>query len=653
MKLKFIIFAIILFSSKFSFSQCLDTLSIGNDTVLCAGQSIQLNASNGYFTYFWNTGNFGNSINVTQTGDYWLRTTILDTTNLVVNGNFSNGNTGFFTNYTYGTGGSWGLLSLEGQYAISTNPQLTHTNFVSCGDHTSGTGQMMVINGSATLNMSIWCQTVAVTPNTNYIFSAWFTSVTPSNPAVLNFNINGNQIGGAVSVSSTLCSWQNFYQTWNSGANTSATICMKNLNTAPSGNDFAIDDIYFAKICTFYDTVHVEVLAPLNVQLGGDTIICEGDTINLDAGNPGSTYLWSDNSTSQTLLASLPGVYNVQVTNGPCNAFDTLTITTAPWANPNLGNDTVFCEGTQITIDAGPGVFHGWNTGSFAQSIHPDTSGTYIVKVYTNTVADCPGYDTINIIKLPQPNLGPDTCIWKNSLPYVLYADNSRPNLNYLWSTSAITDSILINASGTYSVTISDKFISTNSGCSDSKNVFVGDPNTFITSQLLQTDLSVLENLGAGNQSICDYQKMRIIGQKPSTGTYNWTVDGNAVSTNSEFIFENYAIGNHIVMLDYSNGCVDEIELNLHSCILTIPNIITPNGDGVNDYFVIKNLTESFPNSTLQIFNRWGIMVYENTNYQNNWDGENSSDGVYFWVLFVADNKDSVMKGTVTILRNK
>lgn len=651
MKIRIQIIVLFLSFSWAAFSQCVDTLSIGNDTTICAGTPFQLKASNGYFSYYWSTGSYGKFVNVTQTGDYWVKTTKLDTTNLVVNGGFTSGNTGFTTNYTLGTGGSWGQLSYEGTYAINTNPINTHTNFASCTDHTTGTGNMMVVNGSATLNTSIWCQTVSVTPNTNYIFSAWFTSVVAANPAVLNFNINGNTIGGLVSVSPTLCTWQNFYQTWNSGANTSATICIKNQNTAPSGNDFALDDIYFAKICTFYDTVHVNVLPYPIVNLGPDTSICEGDTLLLKAGNPTSTHLWHDGSTSSTHTAFANGTQWVQVNNGPCKVTDTIHINTVQRAIPTLGKDTVFCEGTSLVLNAGPGALHVWNTGSYTQSILADTSGTYIVKVYPNFIADCPGYDTVILVKLPQPNLGNDTCVWNDALPFMLTAGPSSPNLKYNWSNAATTNTISIGQTGTYSVTVKDNLIAPNGGCSDSKNVFIGIKNDLILSRLLQADNVTYVDLGSGNQSICDHQLLRLIAPTESFATYNWKIDGNQVSTTSYYVFKEYPIANYLVELSYSNGCDASINVNVHSCILTIPNIITPNGDGVNDVFEIVNLKESFPNSLLYIYDRWGKLIYSSTNYSNDWNGEDASDGVYYWVLKVADNKDTEMQGNLTILR--
>jgi len=73
-------------------------------------------------------------------------------------------------------------------------------------------------------------------------------------------------------------------------------------------------------------------------------------------------------------------------------------------------------------------------------------------------------------------------------------------------------------------------------------------------------------------------------------------------------------------------------------CPIEIPNVITPNGDSYNDVFFIKNLNE-YPKSELIIFNRWGKIVYQNSDYQNNWDGTKHSDGTYFYILTLNNGK--------------
>jgi gliding motility-associated-like protein len=83
-----------------------------------------------------------------------------------------------------------------------------------------------------------------------------------------------------------------------------------------------------------------------------------------------------------------------------------------------------------------------------------------------------------------------------------------------------------------------------------------------------------------------------------------------------------------------SDGCSDSISfiVDVREIELDVPNVFTPNGDGINDYFEIKNL-DSYISNELVIYNRWGRKVYEASNYNNQWDGDNLNNGAYFYVL--------------------
>ena len=159
---------------------------------------------------------------------------------VVINGDFEAGNTSFTTDMKYSPTG----VQSEGTYAIVTSPRQVHGAFASYGDHTSGTGRMMVVNGSPKVGQVVWGQTVSVTPNTTYDFVAYVSSAYPTSPARLVFNVNGTVIG-TLNASSKTGQWDLAFGTWNSGSATSATITIQNANTAASGNDFALDDIYF------------------------------------------------------------------------------------------------------------------------------------------------------------------------------------------------------------------------------------------------------------------------------------------------------------------------------------------------------------------------------------------------------------------------
>ncbi|NRA12282.1 MAG: gliding motility-associated C-terminal domain-containing protein, partial [Crocinitomicaceae bacterium] len=105
------------------------------------------------------------------------------------------------------------------------------------------------------------------------------------------------------------------------------------------------------------------------------------------------------------------------------------------------------------------------------------------------------------------------------------------------------------------------------------------------------------------------------------------------------------------------NGCVltDYITAFMISSI-EIPNTFSPNGDNINDNWVITGI-ELYPNNQVSIFTRWGQKVYQTSNYSLNkrWDGTsntgNAMEGIYYYIIDLNDGSDEVLKGTLTILR--
>lgn len=87
---------------------------------------------------------------------------------------------------------------------------------------------------------------------------------------------------------------------------------------------------------------------------------------------------------------------------------------------------------------------------------------------------------------------------------------------------------------------------------------------------------------------------------------------------------------------------------------ITIPNVFTPNGDGVNDNFVIPGL-ENYKANQLSVMNRWGATVYDKKGYKNEWNGEGLNEGTYFYLLKVqtTSGKWNIYKGYLTLLRSK
>lgn len=277
-------------------SHC-DSVLITQDTTIFVGQSVALQSHN-LFEYTWlpesafaNPHDNNQTVSPTETTTYYITGRYIYG-NIVTNGNFENGNTGFTSGYSYYTTNSntWGVIGQEGTYTINTNSANVHNNFgtYQCVDHTygNGTGKCMYVNGAGTANTTVWQQVINVQPNTDHIFITWVASLgqnstcSTSELARLQFSINGVTIGNIFTAPTNTAQWQQFYQIWNSGNSTTATIRILNQNTVNSGNDFALDDISFSPMYTCTDSVTVEVLVPLDAF--PDTVIsCIGGTQTL------------------------------------------------------------------------------------------------------------------------------------------------------------------------------------------------------------------------------------------------------------------------------------------------------------------------------------------------------------------------------------
>ncbi len=169
--------------------------------------------------------------------------------NLIVNGNFQSGDTGFASDYVSVAPGP-NVLFPEDRYTVDSNPNNDHSSFASFYDHTFGNadGKMMIVNGAADNGMRVWEETIAVDAGTSYDLSFWLRSCYPTAPANLSFQVNGVDIlGSPVQLDDGTLGWTNFASSWNSGASTSAVVRIIDLNLEPSGNDFVLDDISMAQ----------------------------------------------------------------------------------------------------------------------------------------------------------------------------------------------------------------------------------------------------------------------------------------------------------------------------------------------------------------------------------------------------------------------
>lgn len=167
-------------------------------------------------------------------------------TNLIANGDFEQGVTGFNTGYDYNS-----TAFPEGKYAITTNPKNNHPFYADYHDHTTSTGNMMIANGATSPDVIVWVQTVSILPDTNYEFSFWLSTANEAlsdiNPADLEYFINDASLG-IISPPEQYGVWIQESKFWYSGAYTSVTIRIVDTDTNWWGNDFALDDISFETV---------------------------------------------------------------------------------------------------------------------------------------------------------------------------------------------------------------------------------------------------------------------------------------------------------------------------------------------------------------------------------------------------------------------
>ena len=326
----------------------------------------------------------------------------------VVNGNFDQGNVGFTSAYQYNTN-----LFGEGTYYVDYDASLHHENFVGLGH--GGTGNFMIVNGATTPGINVWTEQITVVPNTYYAFSTWVCTLagTPDQVALIQFSINGNQIGGIFSAPAQFNTWQQFYELWYSGSSTSATITILNQNTGVAGNDFGLDDISFCEIvlvgapqCTVY------VGSMSATATADDTELCEGESTTLHAmptgGSGNYSYSWTpantlNNANIQHPVAT-PAVgtttYTCHITDNSWGNSQNVSVSILVHPNEVENTNETICSGTVYNFYGDevsePGVYEHHEQTQYGCDktiyLHLDNWPTYDETTITEYICDGESY---------------------------------------------------------------------------------------------------------------------------------------------------------------------------------------------------------------------------------------------------------------------
>lgn len=602
-----------------------DELITVQDTFLCYGGTRQLQAAPA-LSYCWspatglnNTGIANPVTSTTEDITYHVFSQVPGD-NLIVNGDFSAGNTGFSSSYDF-----YFASQAEGAYGIGSNPQVWHPGFQPCPDHTTGTGNMMIINGSQTPDVVVWSQNITVVPNTNYVFSAWIQSLVAANPAQLQFAINGNVLGNLITASFNTCQWTQFYTTWNSGDHTTAVISIVNKNTLAQGNDFALDDISFAPMLMKQDSVRITVDRPL-VHTTTDTTVCMGETVQLNS-TGGELYSWQPAQGLSDAGISNPVVtvsgrqeYVVTGTNANgCAGTDTVVVDIYPVPAITKTSDTVICRNTPAPLYIAGGDAYLWSpagTLSDAASSNPVAWPQQDHTTYTVQIRDqyaCTHTDSVKVSIYPRPPFaasgelgvceggtvtlqasGADVYSWS---PAVSLSDPSSPNP-------------VASPAGTTTYTVYMQ-----------ENVCQYD-----TTFDVRVNVHPIPVVQAHKSN--DINCSLLTSQLTATGagTYSWS---------PSFGMERNDVPNPVVLIDTTttyvvtgttqHGCSAQASVEVRVTkdnmpVYAMPNAFTPNHDGRNDCFGIRRWG-AMTLLEFSIYNRYGQRIFSTNDPARCWDG--------------------------------
>lgn len=195
-----------------------------------------------------------------------------------------------------------------------------------------------------------------------------------------------------------------------------------------------------------------------SVELGVDTTICDEPSFVLDATTLSNTsYLWQDNSTNPTFTATQTGEYYVSANNLCGTVNDTINLTFDQKPLINLGNDTTYCEGNSLMLDATwtPTSSYIWQNGDTSSIVNATVSSLYEVIV----VNGC-GFDRdsirIDVIQPPEPGFLEDSSLLCDGMPDTLRTGYSDPIFSHEWNDFSTDSTLVVTETGVYSVRVSN-----------------------------------------------------------------------------------------------------------------------------------------------------------------------------------------------------
>lgn len=605
-----------------------DNIIITPDTTVCFGDSKLLRSNiDSTLGFCWSPASFLNSANLanpttsTPSTITYSLSAKSEEGNLVVNGNFNNGNTSFSSDYD----SSVAPLSIA-EYFVGISSLNAGPLTANCTDHTTGSGNMLVARCDFSSTSQVWAQKVTVLPNTNYTYSAWVQSLINPNTALLQLSINGNVVQDDITTFDPTCEWVQHAIQWNSGNSTTADLAIVHKSLLPGlGGYFAIDDISLSSYSIKRDTVKINVDTPF-IDTRSDTTICQSASVQFNTIGAVS-YSWipatglSNASIANPVATPVDTTkYIVTGTNAfGCIAKDSLTVFVKTKPLITSTGDTSICFNTPVQLFASGGVSYSWepvallNNAVIANPIASAATDTTKYIVIVTGANNCIAKDSFIVSVNPLPvftvSENQSVCLDKQAQL------NATGGNYYLWSPPALVNNPGVSnplsvASNTtlYSVLIKDTLcgydttLATRVIILPLPEVTAGKENDINcaigTSQL--SAAGALQYSWVPAASLNNASIATPVASPVNSTTYTVTGTDAGGCSNTATV---------TVLADYRNGA---------SYIM--PNAFSPNGDQINDCFrpkyfgLIKELR-------LSVYNRWGQRVFFTTNPDDCWDG--------------------------------
>jgi len=488
-------------------------VNLGNDTILCTGTSITLDAKNQGAVFQWSNGDANQTITASKGGNYSVQVTNAagcKTTDAIV-----------ITEKTItplDLGNNISLCANQVPYTLKANATYTTYNWV--GGPTT-TSYSVSNSGTYVLNVTdaFACKatdTIEFEVNTMPLVNL---GADTSFCEGIKIKINAGNVGS------------NYL--WSTTATTQAIEISKGGTytvevTTPKGCKGAGDK----KLISYFSP---------KITLGNDQTLCQGQTVTFDAGNTGASFAWNNSETTQTINVNKTGKYTVKVTDAnSCTAYDTVNATFESVPVPDLGADKLSCN--PVVLDPSSAYsLREWSTRDTTRQITVNKTGLYFI-TFKTPVANCLATDSVKvtIYSFPKVNLGKDTTICENAS---LLLNAGNPGSGYIWNDFSTLSSLSVNKAGTYSVAV----INTN-------NCISRDTIQIANKSITKFDLG-------NDQNLCEGSSTTLLGPAAASNEkYLWS-DGST----KQLININQS-GKYSLNFSNSNNCTssDTVAITFH-----------------------------------------------------------------------------------------